>query len=150
MRRVSDWFSERKEEKAALKHRLAIIDQDRVIFKEVDKYPDKGVIKFDKKKYYLNPARRNHVFIAGFVNEVDGVNLQKMAKEPESGFEPDYTFMAAYEEKVLDKLFARGEGEKTVTDYIIYALMALMGIIIYLVWQNSQSISSIMSAMGLN
>lgn len=128
------------------KHKVVIIYEDRVKFYEID-YPQDGRFKLDDNtEYYLDPARTVHVFIHGFVNEVDGAKVLKNAEDWK--FEPSYTFTYAMDSKIIRDIFSKVEGS-VATDWVLVAMIAVNVVVLFLVWNLYQNLDKIMKFLGV-
>lgn len=135
------------------KHLITIIYKDHVEDVEVD-YPENGVYKHkDGSAYYLDPSKKRHIYIHGYVNEVDGAHVEvdprdvhKVAKK--FAFEPSFTFINAYENTILQQLLKSVEGTPF-DDVILYALTAVVIILAFLVWNMNNNLTELMKYVGI-
>lgn len=126
------------------KHKVVIIYKDRQEFLEVE-YPENGRLKHEGNEYYLDPTKHVHVFLAGYVNEVDGYKVHAEAEN--WGFEPSYTFTNAMDSKIIKDILA-GVEEKT-TDWFLIIQLALSAATIFLVWSLYQHMDKLMRFLGV-
>lgn len=137
------------------KHEVVIIYKDHIVKKEVP-YPEGGLLKEeDGTAYYLDPSKEFHIFVHGYVNEIDGAKVHKEV-DPNTvhkvvqqlEFEPSYTFLNAYESKVIGD-FLRKLDENRMQDKVIWILVAFNIVVLALVYNLYLHIDKITKFLGV-
>jgi hypothetical protein len=137
------------------KHEVVILYKDRVVKREVD-YPKDGILRLeDGTAYYLDPSKTFHIFVHGYVNEIDGAKVHKEVDPhdvhkvvQQLEFEPSYTFLNAYDSKVI-RDFLKKADETTFDDMILYAMVGVLIILAFLVWNMNTKLVELMEYVGI-
>jgi len=137
------------------KHEVVILYKDRIVKRGVD-YPKGGILRLeDGTAYYLDPSKTFHIFVHGYVNEIDGAKVHKEVDPhdvhevvQQLEFEPSFTFMNAYDNRILQQLLK--SVEKTPFDeMILYAMVAVIIILAFLVWNMNTKLTELMRYIGI-
>ena len=88
----------------------------------------------------------NEIEGAQIHNEIDPHDVHKVVQHLE--FEPSYTFINAYDSKVI-RDFLRKADETTFDDMIIYAMVGVLIILAFLVWNMNTKLVALMEYIGI-
>lgn len=145
-----------KRKKRPDKHKVTIIYKDYIEDLEIP-YPENGIYELkDGTVYYLDPAKTRHIFVHGYVNEVDGAkvhvevdpkDVHKIVQRLE--FEPSFTFKNAYENRILQQLLRSAEGTQF-SDKAIWILVGAVAVLGVLVWNMYTHLIELMKFVGMN
>jgi len=98
----------------------------------LNKITEDGYFDYDKETYAIDRRKKKHVYVKGYANELNTVEIINKADKPDIILIPSYEFKSVVKSKILGDLMRIKV--KDVIDTILMLTFANLGGIIIVLW----------------